>query len=195
LDTDTHFLKDPKLIFERIENGEIFMDCRDGRLDEEKTLLIKKIHRVITKLTVFGGKIKIEGSLVMWVAGAIGFNSKISQILPDVLALTDELYSQYPKHVMEQIAFCYYLQKFGEINATTDTIFHYWNFKEFREILREFLVQNAEKEGKTLAKLTEKILPIVLIKPKIAYQNMPFLAKTWRKLQKKRWELPHYNLS
>ena len=73
-------------------------------------------------------------------------------------------------------------------------IFHYWNFKEYRPILAHFfeVYENASIEER-INKI-HLINPIELIKPKMAYEALPFFPRNWRKWRGNRWQMPDYQL-
>lgn len=130
LDSDTFFKQHPSALFDRISDKSVLMHTCEDRLENESNLLLKKIHRFLQQhpVTIGGEKQLIPGSTVMWNAGVIGMETLSRNILSQVLTLTDELYAAYPKHVMEQLAFSYFLQNHFNILAADDVIEHYWPY-------------------------------------------------------------------
>jgi hypothetical protein len=81
----------------------------------------------------------------MWNAGVLGISKSVSNCYQQVLDLTDKMYSQYPKHVMEQLAFSYVLQNQTQIHPADKVILHYWNQKdEYQILINTFLEQNLD---------------------------------------------------
>ncbi len=177
LDSDTWFLENPFSLFDLIGEGRLLMHTCEGRIDSGKNPIFKKVQRFISAniFEVAGEKLKIPPASYMWNAGVIGFNSGKIEILEKVLQLTDEMYARYPKHVMEQFAFSWYFQNGQSIVAAENTIYHYWDFKEYRQHIAGFLEENKGRKINELAVLSENIAPYK-VKPAAPERNS-FSAK------------------
>lgn len=192
LDTDTCFLDTPEKIFSLIIPKNYLMHLPEGTIGSRKNLTFKKLNAFLKKhkytLPIGKNTLPFTTDLVMWNAGVLGFCSDEAELLEKVLTFTDSFYQLYPKHIAEQLAFSYYWQ--ANLFATNNYIFHYWNFKEFRKILRQFFEVFAKASLEECIWAFPKILPENLMKNKLAYENLPFLQKTWRKILRNKWQMP-----
>jgi hypothetical protein len=139
LDGDTFFTEDPADIFSRIDARTSFMHEFENAIKLGKDPLSKKLTKFLNKqdFKVQGHTFRIPSGLMMWNAGLIGFSPEFSGELRDVLALADQAYASYPKHIMEQLAFCYYLSKKTKIQSAQDFVYHYWK-QNLETALKEF---------------------------------------------------------
>jgi len=192
LDTDTYFLDNPEKVFELITSQNYLMHLPEGAIGSRKNLTFKKLNDFLKKrkytLPIGEDQIQLPADLVMWNAGVLGFCSDKVELFEKVLIFTDNFYQLYHKHIAEQLAFSYYMQT--NLLATNDYVFHYWNFKEFRVILKQFFEIFADASCKECLSVFLEILPEKLMKNKLEYENLPFLQKTWRKIQKNKWQMP-----
>ena len=138
VDTDTVFVQPPTEIFGALGRGERFMHVGEGRLRDGNPLNRKINHA----LQQDGGRTALAGGPIspnaqMYNAGALGLRSTDAPLLAKVLALTEQLYRLYPKHVMEQLAFSVVLARAGVVHEAAPWIYHYWNLKEIRPVLTE----------------------------------------------------------
>jgi len=191
LDTDTKFEKRIDSIFTRISQGEVFMHLKEGNI-LEKTSPFRKLKKAYRRSDKLQSVISVKQS--MWNAGVIGFNSKMKTILPEVLELSDAIYKIVKIHSAEQLAFTIKLGASSTkgLSACDDYIFHYWNFKEYREVLNDFFELNtSESEVNTEI---DKIDVVELIKPKRHYESLPRYKRELRKIVG-RWKMPKYEKS
>lgn len=131
LDSDTWFTASPENLFHLIDNKNALMHLPEARLDSKANPIIKKMHRFVNSNTFKlsdGSGIKIPGSYFMWNAGVIGLETAAKPIVEKVLELTDAMLDAYQKHVMEQLAFSYFLQHKYTVHRTDDVIAHYWQY-------------------------------------------------------------------
>ena len=196
LDTDTYFSQNPDTLFGLIEQGKYLMHTAEGAINSKKNLTLKKLEKFLSSRTIQIGKetMQIDTHLQMWNAGVLGFVSEQIELLDNVLLFTDTFYKLYQKHIAEQFAFSFYMQK-NELLAADSYIFHYWNFKEFRSILSEFFKVLSKDNLPQFLSIIPEILPQDLMKNKIEYEKLPFLPKTWRKITGKKWEMPQVNIN
>lgn len=194
LDTDTVFTESPDILFRAIANDIKVMHTCEGRLSNTRNPIFNKLVRFLhnRKFEVNGKVISIASGQEMWNAGVLGFPAENVSLLKDVLSLTDMLYKQYPKHIMEQLAFSRIFTNDKLLTAAEKQIFHYWNFKEFRPLLKKYLmVQDTfEKIQATL----HTINPVQLIKPKMEFEQQAHLALQFKKhILKQKWYMPDYS--
>lgn len=136
LDSDTWFKKSPQQLFETIDESNAVMHLPEAQLKSNANPVIKKIHRFVKANTFTldnGETVKIPVEYSMWNAGVIGLTTQAKPIIERVLELTDKMLLAYQKHVMEQLAFSYYLQKDFTTHRSDDTIEHYWHFCNIAE--------------------------------------------------------------
>lgn len=146
-DGDTFFTQSPSLLIQSVNRSTSLMHVFESKLNEYKDPLTKKIFKFI-KGKVFelsNSSISIPVSTEMWNAGFIGISNENQKLLQSVLELTDVMYSQYQKHVIEQLAFSYFLQTQGTIKSADDILIHYWDQKhqvqlEINSFLKKCLV-------------------------------------------------------
>ncbi len=197
VDTDTYFIADIANVFREIEQGSLFMHVFEGIPAKNKPISLKgsfgrRMRKLISENSFLlpGGKeIKFSESMEFWNAGAIGISSSYAHLIPEVEALTDEVYKATTTHIVEQIAFCYVLQSQGKIKGLNKSIFHYWNFKELRPALESFFNNNKDEQLKNLVDHSTVLDPVKLIKPKMAYEKLPGWRRAIRKiLVKGRWD-------
>lgn len=136
LDGDTYFLDDPEEIFALISDEYSIMHTAEGSLEEGKDILARKIYW-------FAKKNGIGIDTVMWNAGVIGLSESNKKLFDPVLQMTDQIYKLYPKHIMEQLAFSYHLQKNTTIMPADGIVYHYWDQKpDYQKNINQFLEKN-----------------------------------------------------
>ncbi len=129
VDTDSVFTHNIDKILQDIGAGRLYMHTMEGVVNKEGTPLLKKLNRYLQK-----DKKQTAGktlqAMSMWNAGVIGFNTDHKNLLDEALAFTDDMYPEFPKHIVEQFAFSVCFQRAGEIKAVAPYVFHYWKLKE-----------------------------------------------------------------
>ena len=151
-DGDTYFFSDPTSLFRRVSDSVSLMHIAENKIQDGRDLLSRKIRRFVKKNTfdIAGETVRIPTETVMWNAGVIGISEKNKSILPHVLELTDLSYGRYPKHVMEQMAFSYYLQNRTRIEPANAVIGHYWNQKDvYQTAIDGFLLEHPDWQSAT----------------------------------------------
>lgn len=201
LDTDTFFNSNIKDIFDSIENDTLFFDKYEGELFESKSLIIKRIATFFKKNNLQKSNseqnlIQVSKPFYLWNAGVIGFSSKHTSLLNKVEVLTDLLYPKLKSHITEQFAFCYYFNSIKKPLVTDEKIYHYWDFKELRPILKEFFDFNVSKNFIELISEIDKINPLILSKDKVDYRKMTFFRKIIKRISNngKKWKITSYKL-
>ena len=200
VDSDTFFKKNCDELFQKIENNEILFDNYEGKLNETKGGIAKKLRSFLNNQNSFSTvsdpeKIYFPDDFEIWNAGIIGFKAEHGNQLQLVLELVDELYAKFPIFVMEQLAFNYYFQKISKPCVTQDFIDHYWYFKEFRLVLNDFFSFHKGKSLDELISKIESINPKKLAQEKIAYKKKSFIEKQIHKLVFfRKWKIIPYTL-
>jgi hypothetical protein len=148
-DGDTYFLKDPMPLFLMVNKFTSLMHLPESSLALGKDPISKKMRKFVkaNKFQVSGKPVAISENTVMWNAGVIGLDFNNTNLLQNILELTDEMHSKYPKHVTEQLAVSWALQSNSTILSADEEIYHYWNQKEiYQELVNSFLAENTNFE-------------------------------------------------
>lgn len=191
VDSDTYCLQPLDGLYELLSDTSVILHKCEGSIGRPANLHIKKWRAFLRSQLKTGIGAALE--MDMWNAGAIGFTPIHAPLLQDVLKTTDEVHRLFPKHTVEQFAFCYTFQKNKlHIDAAEPFLFHYWNLKEFRVLLQRFFQQY---EGAPLATLMEKsalILPENILPDKLAYGKISSLNRRIKRWLKKDWRIDAY---
>lgn len=150
VDGDTFFEKDPSHLLALIDPHHSVMHEAETVLELGKDPLSKKINRFIKKaeFKVGGKSIKIPTGTMMWNAGTLGFAPVFFKELDAVIEITDQAYSRYQKHIMEQLAFSYVLATKSRIHSAQEYINHYWRNKEaYTFVISQFLEKHNHLEA------------------------------------------------
>lgn len=193
LDSDTIFTGQVDRIFSAIRAGILLMHTNEGRLSLTRNRMFSKHIRYVCSFPfrTKSGEVTIEPHQEMWNAGVLGFQTANRQLLNSVLELTDAIYGRFPKHTAEQLAFSYYFTSNGLLAAAEKQIFHYWNFKEFRQLLGQFLDEETTF-GQIVANFSI-INPAEQIKPKLEFERrLRPVRLLLRHVLQKAWSLPTY---
>jgi hypothetical protein len=113
------------------------MDQDEGSTYNSEVPLIRKMYPYLQKAVAKG--LIPTADFRIWNSGIVGMDLSDHGILDQVLETTDLLYAFYPKHIMEQVSFSYWLPATGNVEAGSDRFFHYWVFKEWRHVIREIV--------------------------------------------------------
>ncbi|RYZ16361.1 MAG: hypothetical protein EOP49_51815, partial [Sphingobacteriales bacterium] len=150
VDADTVFLRDISHLFSRIGRGELVMHTCEGILEKQETRIFQKMYKNLAAvnftLKIEGKRLEIAPGMQLWNSGVMGVNDRHKGLLPRMLDFTDAAHPVLGVHITEQVAVSFYFQQHRKIAAAENDIYHYWNFKEFRQVLTQFFTKN---EGKT----------------------------------------------
>lgn len=199
-DTDTFYTKNIQPLFNSIDKGGVLFHKSENTLKDNPGGIARKMRKFLKQYPTFKlasqpEPVYIDENLAVWNAGSIGFKTEFSGTLQSILELTDEFYSRYHLFVMEQVAFNYFLQKISLPQSTEDYVGHYWYFKEFRLVMKEFFTFHEEKPFDALITEIDKINPEYLSTEKRAYKTMNFWQKQFTKLTKgRKWKIMDYKL-
>ena len=193
-DTDTYLTSPAETLFKDIAAGTFYMHEYEGRIDKQDTPSLHKWERFLstTPITFNYKTLLFDNSLQMFNAGVVGLNSRSKEVLHDVLALTDAVYQKFPKHIAEQFAFSYCLQKSGAIKTADQQVAHYWNLKEFRQLLKTFFTVNAEESIPNLVKKLHHLDAVKIQEDKNTFEGLPFLQRLFRNIRGRGWKIAHY---
>lgn len=193
-DTDTYSTKPLEEIFEDIEQGNFYMHEFEGVIDKTKAPSFHKWEKFLssTPIQYNEKQMKFSNSLQMFNAGVIGLNSSHKELIGDVLSLADGVYEKFPKHIAEQFAFSYCLQKSGVIKTADYAIAHYWNLKEFRQLLERFFSKNGEESIPNLVKKIHRLDALPIMQEKMAFQQLPAWKTFLKKIAGSAWRIGQY---
>jgi len=191
-DTDTIWLQAPAEIFAALGRGERFMHVAEGRLGDGNPLN-RKINRALRPVP---GQAPLAGGTVigpatrMYNAGVLGLRSTDAPLLATVLALTEQLYRRYPKHVMEQLAFSVVWAQAGPVREAAPWVHHYWNLKEIRPVLAAlFALPPARSLPEWQARAARLDVP-ALAESKARFRALPGWRRALRRWLGRGWQLP-----
>jgi hypothetical protein len=181
LDSDICFLKPVNDLFEKIEMGHLLMHVSEGIVSEEGNPILKKLNRFLKNnnpIKIKASTEQVSTNTMMWNAGVLGLQSSRKLLLDEVLVFTDTVFPMFPKHIVEQFAFSYYLGKTSQIHSTGAAILHYWNLKELRQYLASFFNYCAKRSWEEKMYLADMIQVQILIQEKLSfYRNRSVLDK------------------
>ena len=192
LDSYTYIKEPLEKLFEKIEDGSFLMHSFIGHLNNDSNAKLNTLYKFLSS-----GSIKQNGNDLspadakVWSANVIGLNSQ-SQMIDDVLELTDVIYKQFPKIIVEHFAFSYCFQKTGEVHTCDNFISHYGKLEEFKQLLNRFFKKNEEESIPNLVKLVRHLNAATIQKEKAAYEAMPFYKKWLQVLTGKNWNIKQY---
>jgi hypothetical protein len=191
VDTDTIFTQSVAPVFAALAQGERFMHISEGRLGDGNPLN-RKINRALQHAS--GGPALVAGpigpSTRMYNAGVLGLRSTDALLLAEVLALTEQLYRLYPKHVMEQLAFSVVWARSGAVREASPWVHHYWNLKEIRPVLAQLF---APRPGATLADWQARAASLdvpTLAEGKAQFRALPGWRRAIQRWLGRAWQLP-----
>lgn len=193
-DTDTYITLPIENIFSDINRGDFYMYEYEGVLDKKLSPSFHKWQDFLSTTPIIYSNKKLEftTAIKMFNAGVVGLSSNSREMLCDVLALTDSIYQKFPKHIAEQFAFSYCFQKKGEIKNADFAIAHYWNLKEFRQLLSIFFAKNLEESIPNLVKKVHHINALNIQDDKTIYKRLPFFQRFLKNLSGSAWHIEQY---
>jgi hypothetical protein len=184
LDTDVCFLAPLTTVLQNINDGHLYMHVQESVVKDDINPIFTKLHKFLrthNPLQVGNETIQISTEAAMWNAGVLGFHTRYAPLLDKVLHFTDEVYKQFPKHVVEQFAFSWYFQQETPLKSTVREVFHYWHFKEMRAYLASFFAYFKNAGWNELEKYTELLQWHAPMQDKCSfYQNRNGLEKMRR---------------
>ncbi len=189
-DTDTVFTQPLATLFAALARGERFMHVSEGRLGDGNPL-----NRKINRALQAGGGPALAGGRIaphtqMYNAGVLGFRCLDAPLLAEVLALTEQLYRRYPKHVMEQLAFSVVWAQAGPVREAAPWVHHYWDLKEIRPVLAElFAPAPAHQLADLQARAAQLDLP-ALAEGKARFRALPGWRRAVQRWLGRAWQLP-----
>ncbi|NCX96663.1 MAG: hypothetical protein EBX41_09730 [Chitinophagia bacterium] len=187
-DTDVVFTQPLHSIWQQIAKGAKYMHVYEGDIRQRNNPIMKKLDSFLAGFSS-PALPSLPTNTAMWNAGLLGFNSDNKQLLDKVLHYTDTVFPHFSKHIVEQFAFSCYFSEEGTLLPAAPYCIHYWNMKEVRKVLEEFVKysQNLPYQEKLQCFNTIQ-LPILMQLKGNYYQNLSIIDK----LIKKRWQPPSF---
>lgn len=185
LDTDVYFKGSLLPFFRRMGQRELFMHVSEGRLDMGSNPMMKKLHRFFHQKNTFNTgsqTVTIPPDAEMWNAGVLGFHSSYAPVVDEVLAFTDAAYREFPKHIIEQFAFTYFLGRQGQLHHTAQTIVHYWILSEVKAVLGSFFDYFKDCSWDELLRYSALVQYEVLVQEKASFFINRSIGGKMRKL-------------
>jgi hypothetical protein len=145
VDGDTFWRVPPTEICSRLASGHFLMHVCEGPLSDS---FHPEYRKALQRLEATG-RIKIESDIQkiqMYNAGVIGLPRQLgSQVLDQVLALSDELMLEAPRsmELVEQVAFSCLLPQWGVVSTCEREVLHYW--RDAFEVMRAIDACSAEE--------------------------------------------------
>ena len=196
-DTDTVFSQEISELFEAMAQGKVLMHALEARIEDRNSIMVRKLAAGLKKsmfTAADGTTFTIPLTTPMWNAGVLGIPLQYKGLLQEVLSITDQSYRINPMHISEQFAFSYVLGKSATVISAEPYIYHYWNFKEFRQVLAAFFEHNKGQDIDTLIARIGLIDTQTLHQPKLQYEALPMLRRSLKRKSGKPWQLPAYRL-
>jgi hypothetical protein len=193
-DTDTYALTSLQPIFSSIAQGNFYMHLYEGILGDTSNAYFKKWDKFLSMhpIEYNGKKLLYSNQLQMWNAGVLGLNSANSNLLNDVLSLSDTIYKKFPKHIAEQFAFGYCMQQQRPIQSSANSILHYWDLKEFRIVLGQFFDRYKDSDINELINKSGLLDIISMQAEKDSFKNLSWLKKLQNKFNHKQFDIKKY---
>lgn len=189
LDSDTYFTKNVGEVFNNIAGNNLYMHCFENLLYDIKMYRPLKGYSVKLRNKDY----KIPRDTPVWNAGVLGFNNQASNLIADVLELTDILYNYYQKHIIEQFSFSYLFHRENSIQKAEDHIFHYWFLKELREYLKEIFENPLNKNTNSLTNFIRAINPTKFADKKLKWRSHTGLYRAYKRMAGQDFKLPPLN--
>jgi hypothetical protein len=193
-DGDTYLLQPLEPVFTEIERDGYYMHQFEGFLGDKANAYFRKWNKFLSgnSITYNGKTMVYSAGIEMWNAGVLGMNSNNTDLLNDVLSLTDSIYRQFPKHIAEQFSFGYCMQQKGSIKPAKDFMEHYWKIKEFRGLLERLFDQSENKTIPELVHRVKKIDVAAMEREKEKFNRLSSLQKFIKKLKGEKWGIEQY---
>lgn len=142
VDSDTFFIISPDSLLQNLASGLPFMHQREYTLAEAVAIYAefnqakypRKLLELLASRTFRLGEAQVQFHAAQWSwnSGVLGLPRTLAPLLPDVLALLDELYAATGWFTCEQLAFSLALQASEQVMASAPLqaseayVYHYW---------------------------------------------------------------------
>jgi hypothetical protein len=172
LDSDTFFIASPDSLLQNLALGLPFMHQREYTLAEavgiysafNQAKYPKKLLELLASRSFRLGdeQVHFHAEQSSWNSGVLGLPRALAPLLPDILALLDDLYAATGWFTCEQLAFSLALQASekasGPLQACERYVHHYWG-KPQKKMMDKLLAKFITPELAALP-LTERLLQV-----------------------------------
>jgi hypothetical protein len=130
VDGDTYFMQSPAEVFDALASGRSVLHTPEWVVSEETQPDLNRLMREHSFHSRTLRSAQRRPSHTMWNSGVIGLPQQTKRLIPEVIAICDELYSAYGYHAMEQFAWSLVLEEVTGIIPADDVVYHYWHGRE-----------------------------------------------------------------
>ena len=193
-DTDTYITESIDDIWSDISSGTVYMHMKEGVIDRQVSNAFHKWDRFLEKATIRYGEKKFEykKTFEIWNSGVLGLSTIHTPVLDDVLLLIDSIQQQFPKHIIEQVSVSYCFAQSYPIKAAKHKVAHYWNLKEFRQLLEAFFSKNLEESIPNLVKKVQHIDAMAIQQQKNSFDRLPLLQRLLKNVTGSGFKIRNY---
>ncbi len=193
VDSDTVFTRSPACLFEAVAQGNIVLNEREGGLADSRhqTRSHAKLYRTASRheFNVRGTPRHLGADLGLWNSGVIGFRAAQLALFDETVDLIDQIFAVLKIHTVEQVALSAVLQDRGHpLRDSGDVIFHYHNFKEFRQDLALFFERYGHQPVQARLARWGEVDPVLRSRPKLAFNALPKWQRKIRKWVGRGWQ-------
>lgn len=159
-DTDAFFVRDPASLLQEFTPGVSFLHQPEYLLSEAVAVFAsygqaqfpsRFLELLQSKTFLIAGKqVQLLTNQPAWNSGVIGLSNAAAPLLPDIGALTDELYAYSRWFTTEQLAFTLVLQHQTTLLPCDQYVFHYWGKRQkvfVDGLLRALLTEGFRQSG------------------------------------------------
>jgi hypothetical protein len=162
VDGDTYFMKSPAELFEALAAGRGVLHTREWIVSEATQPDLDRLMREHEFRSPRLRSAQRRPALTMWNSGVIGLPEESKSVVPEVIAICDELYAACRYHAMEQFAWSVVLEDTSGIVPADEVVYHYWyGREELTYRTAEFLRANRRLTVDELAVAASSFRPTV----------------------------------
>ena len=149
VDSDTFFISDPVVKTATLSDTQSFMHLREYSFETLRDAELpagttaRAMYSLITSTSfryANGHPVVVGTDQYSWNAGVMFLHRSVAGLIPDVYALTDQLYPSTRNHASEQFAFSIVLRNHMALEACDDVVYHYW-YRIKKQIMDLFLAR------------------------------------------------------
>lgn len=130
VDGDTYFMESPAELFDVLASGRSVLHTLESLVSDEAQ---PEVNQVMNHHAFDSPRLRLakgRPGLAMWNSGVIGLPQEAKRVIPEVIALSDELYAASHYHAMEQFAWSIVLEETTGVIPADDVVYHYWYGRE-----------------------------------------------------------------
>ena len=162
VDGDTYFMRSPADLFDALASGRGVLHTAEWVVSDETQ---PDLNRLMMEHVFHSPRLRAaqrRPMLTMWNSGVIGLSDATKPVIPEVVAICDELYAASRYHAVEQFAWSLVLEEDTGIIPAEDVVYHYWyGREELTYRTGEFLRANRHLPLNELAAAAAEFQPTV----------------------------------